>query len=322
MTNPAAMERSRAERRTLVQSTVLCAFLGVLGLAFFALSEAEAILLDGLFNLSYFVVGIFTLKVSKLLQASDDEDFPYGYSAFEPLVNLVKGLLILGISGMALAGAVQALIEGGRVIQGGAAVIYALLATGCCWAMALAAHRSALRTGSPLLKADAANWVVNGTISSVVLAAFGTLLLIPGTRFEHLAPYVDPVVVIAAVAVSLSLPARIAWESLLELLYRAPSAGVVARIRAGLDRALADLPVESVFLRVVQLGRTRLILVHVLLPCDYQVGTVASLDEFRERAVGELQADNSSFYLDMAFTGDARWGEPAPPTIGGIRGSV
>ena len=39
-----------------------------------------------------------------------------GYGFFEPLINGIKGLMVLGISAMALIGAIEALFSGGRLI--------------------------------------------------------------------------------------------------------------------------------------------------------------------------------------------------------------
>ena len=80
-------------------------------------SSSQAILLDGLFNIAYLAAGLFTIRVAALLAGGDDERFPFGYGFFEPLVNGIKGLLVLGVTVMALYGAVQALFTGGREIE-------------------------------------------------------------------------------------------------------------------------------------------------------------------------------------------------------------
>jgi predicted Co/Zn/Cd cation transporter (cation efflux family) len=53
---------------------------------------------------TYFLASLFTLRVSRLVMKGDDEHYPAGYSFFEPLVNGMKGLLILGVSVMAMLG--------------------------------------------------------------------------------------------------------------------------------------------------------------------------------------------------------------------------
>ena len=69
-----------------------------LGLVFAVLTSSRAILLDGLFDVTYFIAALFTLKVANLVHREDDDHFPYGYVFFEPLVNGIKGVLVLELS--------------------------------------------------------------------------------------------------------------------------------------------------------------------------------------------------------------------------------
>ena len=93
------------ERRGLLTSVVGAVVVAANGLVFGLLTGAQAILLDGFFNLTYFATGLFTIKVANLLRRGDDEQFPVGYAFFEPLVNGIKGVLLLGVTLIALVGA-------------------------------------------------------------------------------------------------------------------------------------------------------------------------------------------------------------------------
>ena len=121
-----------------------------------------AILLDGLFNLCFFGTALFTLRVAALLARPDDERYPFGYLFFEPLINTVKGLLILGVSLFALVDAAIALATGGRDGRRSARrSLYAAFATVACLAVVLALRRTRQRGASPLVAADVDNWTVN-----------------------------------------------------------------------------------------------------------------------------------------------------------------
>ena len=188
MNDTSAIWKSRAERKALILSAVGNLIIGVVGIIIAAVSKSQAIMLDGLFNLSYLATGLFTLKVAALVQQGDDERFPFGYAFFEPLVNGMKGVLVLGISIMALVGAVQALFSGGRAIAAGTAIAYGIFAATACCVLAWVTRRGAKRSGSPLVIADAENWLVNGAISSAVLLAFISILIIRNTSLNFLVP--------------------------------------------------------------------------------------------------------------------------------------
>ncbi|MEO1129622.1 MAG: cation transporter [Planctomycetota bacterium] len=301
------------ERRFLFSSIAGNALIGCVGAAIAVLSSSQAILLDALFNLTYLASGLFTLKVARLVHQGDDAHFPAGYAYFEPLVNGIKGLLVLGVSVMALAGAVEALFSGGREISPGLAVGYGVFATIVCWIIALLTRRGAKRTSSPLLQADALNWVINGAISSCVLAAFIGMALIRDTALDGLVPYVDPGLVLVVVLISISAPIRMAWTALMELLNRAPTPEVTTQVRTIVEQALAGLPVQSLAVRVVQPGRTRIVLAHVVLPRDFAVSRLADFDAVRTAANTKLQAQHASTICDIVFTADPALGAPVSP---------
>ena len=140
------------ENRTLKIAAYGNLLLAIVGCTAAALSGSQAILLDGLFNLTYFATGLFTIRVARLVAGGDDERFPHGYAFFEPLVNGIKGMLVLGVSVLAGVGSVQALLTGGRPIAAGTAVLYGLLATSGCIALAWITRRGAKATGSPLCR--------------------------------------------------------------------------------------------------------------------------------------------------------------------------
>ena len=284
--------------------------IGTVGVVVAVLSHSQAIMLDGVFNLIYFGTGLFTLKVASLVVRGDDARFPVGYGFFEPLINGIKGLMVLGISVMALIGAIEALFSGGRLVALGFATAYGAFAVAACWSLAYLTHRGATRSGSPLLKADAENWLVNGAISSAVLLAFLAVYLIRDTEFSYLTPYIDPLLVVTVVLISISVPIRMAWNALMELLNRAPSRKVVESVEEVVARCLADLPVTESFVRVLQPGRTRLVSVHVVLPEDYPLAGLGELDKIRERTQTELQNLHEATFVDLIFTADRRWGAP------------
>ncbi|GAB5471322.1 MAG: cation transporter [Rhodospirillales bacterium] len=309
--------QTATERRYLLITAYASLAIGCVGVAFSFVAESQAILLDALYNLVYFIAGLFTLKVARLVQRGDDQDFPYGYSAFESLVNGLKGILVMGVTLFAFVDGVATLLSGGRTIDAGPAVIYGALAATACWTLAVLTRRAATRSGSPLVRADAQNWLVNAAVSTGVLLAFVGVFAIQGTALEFLSPYVDSTLVILVVLFSISVPLRMSWQSLMELMVRAPQADIVAQVRGVVEAATAELPVDQLFLRVTQFGRTRLVLVHVVLPRDHQVGPLAALDCLRAETQAQLKTHHPNTVVDMLFTTDPAMGAPLKPVSGG-----
>lgn len=300
----------KAERQYLMIAAMGNVVVACVGITVAWLSESQAILLDGLFNLTYFATGLFTIKVATLVAGGDDQRFPHGYAFFEPLVNGIKGLLVLGMSLMAIVVALEALFGGGRPVSAGLAVGYGIFATVACWALALLTRRGAKQTASPLVEADAENWLVNAAISSCVLVAFAGIFLLRVLELNEFVPYVDPIVVLTLCLITIGVPVRMAWHALMALLNRAPTPEIVRQVTEIVDGCLADLPVKERFIRVIQPGRHRMVLVHVVLPADFAMGTLGEFDDLRSKTYEELSRCHVATLVDVLFTADRQWGAP------------
>jgi predicted Co/Zn/Cd cation transporter (cation efflux family) len=302
----------RTERAALALSAGAALLLGAVGVTAAVATGSGAILLDGLFNLCFFVTAIFTLRVAALLARPDDARYPFGYLFFEPLINTVKGLLILGVSVFALVDAVVALATGGRAVAFGAAIVYAAFASLVCLGVVLLLRRARTRAASPLVSADVDNWTVNTAISGGVLLGFVGAAVLERTGHATAARYVDPAMVALVVLVSIVVPVRMAATGLLGLLNRAPAAPVVAGMEALARGALGDLPVRRLYIRAIQPGRTAYIVVHVLLPESTPLD-LAAADRLRRAVVAALVTRHAPVIVDVVFTAVEAF---AAPTTG------
>ena len=301
----------KTERGALLLSAGSALTVGIVGLAFSLLTGSQAILLDGLFNLSYFVTALLTLRVARLVTRPDDEDFPLGYSYFEPLMNGVKGILILGISAMALFDAVNSLLTGGRQIGIGLAIGYGVFATIACSGTGILLRRAHRITGSPLVGVDAESWTVNGAISGAVLLTFCAVPIVAAMGWTEAVPYVDPFLVTVVVLISVSIPVRMAWQALMELLNRAPPPEVRGPIAALVRKELGELPSRKVYVRMIRPGRTLYVAVHVLLSGDFPVSDLGTLDAIRDRVDQAVRRIHPNVFVEVVFTADERWAAPS-----------
>ena len=299
----------RTERGALVLSAVAAALLAAVGIAAALVTGSGAILLDGLFNLCFAVAALFTLRVAQLLARPDDADYPFGYLFFEPLINTVKGLLILGVSAFALIDAVIALASGGREVEFGPAALYAAAATVTCLAVVWALRRAA---ASPLVAADVETWTVNAVVSGGVLAGFLLAIWLQRAGHAGAALFVDPAMVAIVILLSGPVPVRMALGGLLALLNRAPSGTVVAGMEAEVRRALGDLPVTRIWVRAIQPGRTAYVVVHVLVPPGTGLD-LAAADRLRGAVIAALAGRYAPVVADVVFTAVEAY---AAPTAG------
>ena len=308
------MPRGRgAETRALLVSTVCALVMGVIAVVVALATGSGAILLDGAFNLCFFATALVTLKVAKLLGQPDDRRYPFGYVQFEPLINMVKGLLIVGVGLVALIDAAFSIYRGGNELAAGLAIVYAAFAVVVCGAALLFLRRARIRLASPLVDGDVENWTVNLAISLGMLAAFCLALFLQGRGMGAAARLVDPILVGLVVILTLGVPIRMAGRGLLALLNRAPDQAVVASVEALAGGALTSLTAPRLYVRVLQPGRTTYVLVHVLLGQPDLGLDVRRADQLRRTVIAAIATRHAPVIVDIVFTAVE---ELAAPTTG------
>ena len=297
------------EEKALKLSAGGALFMAALGIVFGLLTQSNAIMLDGFFSLVGFAMAVVTIRVAWLVQQPPDEHFHFGYAQFEPFLNTVKGLLMLGVSGFAVASAVDALMHGGRDLNPGLAVIYAVIAVSGCLLIAGVQKRAARRTGSPLLEVDARNWMIDGVLSGVVALVFVAALILSGTGWAHIVPYIDPVLVLVVVFAIIGVPLKIIKDGAREILGFAPAPEVQEDVRGRVEGALEGVPVTALHVSMMKVGRFFYILNQIVVSPEFRPGRVSELDAVRQRIASAMRGFEPKPIVDTVFTEDEKWTE-------------
>lgn len=303
------MDSTQIEQTSLKWSAVGSLFMGILGIVFALLTHSEAILLDGFFSFLGFVMALLTLRVARLVLRPDDEKFQFGYAFFEPFFNTIRGLIILLICGFAVTSGVIAILDGGRELSLGYALIYTVIATVGCFVLAAAQRKNARKTGSPLVEVDAKNWLIDGVMSCVVAAAFLAAFLLRGSQWAHIIPYVDPGLVVLMVLFMLNIPLRTIRDSIGELLQIAPPFDLQEAVRTRLDAAVRDFPLEKKVVRMTKVGRYFYVLMYLIVSPRHGTQSVAEMDALRKRAYQAIKDLHPSLVMDTVFTQEEEWAQ-------------
>jgi len=295
------------EQKALAMSVVGAAAMALSGIGFAALTGSEAILLDGLFSLVSGAMGLVSLRTARLVQAPSDSHYHFGYASYEPFVNALKGVIMAILGIFAVFSSVSAILEGGRPIATGYALLYAVFGAAVCLTIAWQQKRIARTTHSPLVDVDAKGWLIDGLITSAVCFAFIGVALLERSSFAHLAPYADPVLVIILVVGSSFLPYGILRSNLRELLMGAPVAEEQAKITTALSEATQGLPIDGSMIRMNRMGRSLYLHVYLVVAESHRSASVAELDSVRADIADRLTPSFPGLSLDIAFTLDHKW---------------
>ncbi len=301
------LSQQQEEKRALKLSVVGAFVMAVSGIGFFFAAKSEAILLDGVFSGIGFVLSVLTLKVSQIVLRPDDEHFHFGYAHFGPWLNVLKALLMLILCVFAVISAIDALLSGGREMQAGIAVIYGAVATTACATLALIFRRVAKNTKSALVAVDAESWYIDTLMSAAVLIAFVIGYSMQDSAYSDYVRYVDPVLVLVIVAVALPVPVRILVSSFSDLLGYAPDKELLEQLDRLFLQAVNNVDVADYRIRVLQLGSTINVLIHLRPGPAFELAGFNSLDATRDRIQQQFAEVDRNVVLDVVFVGDMRF---------------
>src|SRR5262249_19011226 len=271
------------------------------------LAKSQAILLDGVYALVSVLMTVLASRVARMVEKPSSESFHFGYAHFEPLLNLIRGLLIFAVCAFALVSTIDVLLRGGREIHAEVAIWYTALSG--VWSVGIFFYqrRLARRLGSPALAVDARTWLVDGALYVGETGAFVVYMLLEPTALAPLLRYADPIFVLIVVGVLMKVPRMTIREGVREGLHGPPPADVQSEVRRRAAGALAGVPVRKIRARMVEVGRFFFLLFHVVVDERFGVRPIPELDRLRRQVEKALEGVHPRVVLDVVFTADDYW---------------
>ena len=297
------------EKRAIIMSMVFSFMAGSLAAVFAFATRSEVVMLDGIYFYVSFALAGLSLKIVRLIGQPDDKRFQFGYSAFEPMLNVCKGIIIGFVGLLALFSAIDAMTHGGRPIQTGVAAVYAVAISLGSGILAIVQSRLAKKTGSSLLKVDAQRWLIDSLIAAAVCLAFLTVLSLEKTALQPYSAYADPVMVISLVLFTAPVILKIILSNSRELLWGAPDIDLQHRLDARIHEILRPHKPKNYWLRLMKLGRRLYVHLYLLLPKASNLSDVDQFDTIREEISTACKDEIQYVTVDVLFTRQSRWAE-------------
>ncbi|GAB3510955.1 cation transporter [Pseudoxanthomonas daejeonensis] len=305
------------EQRVLRFSIAATAVVAALGIVFGLMSGSYAIVFDGIYSLADGATSLVALLVVNLIagyNASGSqnrrlaEKFTMGFWHLEPMVLGATGLLLSGAAVYAFINAIGSFLTGGRPLQFGQAIVYAIATVLISLGMAWYGRRANRHLRSELVAMDIRGWLMSAAITAALLVAFIVGLAIQGTSLEWMSPYVDPAVLALVCLVIFPIPLGVVRRALEEILLVTPTA-----LKQHVDAVAQAVVERHGFLShrayVAKVGRGRQIELYFIAPAGWPARTLEEWDALRDE-IGEAIGDDSpDRWLTIAFTTDREWAE-------------
>ena len=178
-TSTSAQERaSRIEQRTLTLSIYGVLVVAAGSIAYGLFLESDVVILNGIFSLLSLIGAGLSLLAAKLVVKPENRRFPFGYSHVEPLVLSVNSFMVLLICVYALINGIERIRSGGNAVDAEGVIWFSLVRGAVSLAMYTYERRVARQIDSPLIEADAREWLIDFGFSMVTLLGFAVLLFL------------------------------------------------------------------------------------------------------------------------------------------------
>ena len=299
-------DAARLEDRGIKLTIYGAAFFVALAFGFAYATHSDGVWLDGAYSAVETLIAILSLFVARLVVRPGDETYPFGYAAFEPLLVLAKGLIILAVLIWAGADAADQLLNGGNETAAGFVMLYGLIAGLGCFLVAGRLKHYADRTDSDILHVDAKNWMIDGGLSLGIAVAFAIALLLERSPYAAWALFIDPVVVLAMVLGTLAVPIQIIRQSWFELTQRSIDHEDKADQHELAEQVLEPYGAPEFRLRSVWQGRELYSHIYVLLPKSgkHPLADVVLQDRVRQELPKKFLDLAPVVSMDVVFTAD------------------
>ena len=287
--------RAARDQRLLMFSIWASAGFAVLSSVWGILSGSSMIVFDGLYSFVSIGLSVLAVLALRFSRRGADERFPWGREAAEPVVVVIKAAILSALCAYAAVGGIVDIVNGGREVAVGSAVVYAAVATLGGLVVGLVLRR-ATRDGSDLVRAETAEWLGDTLLSFGVLIGFLVAYALVAAGRADLAAYVDPGMVTV-----------VSLRSLREIMSMAPEADVLDQIRACVAAVEERYAFSESFLRASKVGNRMDIEIDFVAGAESGVRTIADSDAVRQDLHERLAALGYDRSVVVTFTADRRW---------------
>ncbi|NLA01761.1 cation transporter, partial [Rhodococcus hoagii] len=280
-------------------------------------SGSFSIVFDGVYSLvdasmsglSLMVVRLITSHASSLQMSRKlRERFTMGFWHLEPMVLALNGILLSGVAIYALINAVSSLLEGGRHLEFGIAMVYAALTVAACVSIALIEGKANRKLRSDFVAMDVKGWVMSASITAALLIAFCFGYAVQGTSLEWVSPYIDPAVLALVCLVIVPLPMSVVRQALADIFLVTPG-DLKQHVDAVAQAFVERHGLQSYRAYVAKVGRSREIELYFIVPPHMAAKTIEQWDAWRNEIGEAIGGEGPNRWLTVVFTGDPEWAE-------------
>ncbi|MGF1756679.1 cation transporter [Photobacterium sagamiensis] len=206
------------ERKLLQCSTVSSLLFALMGIGLGLWMGSLVIVFDGAYSLVSLALTLVSLVAAAYIRKPVANRDPVKLARVEPMVIAFKGLVITIMCCVSFSSAVMAILNGGRDVDTGLALVFGVINVVGCFANYRIMSKMGKKAQSGLVDAEVKQWLMDTVISGAVLVGFVVAKLLSISELSVYAVYADPVMVVIASIYFVIVPLKMISGAVSDLL--------------------------------------------------------------------------------------------------------
>ena len=262
---------------------------------------------DGLYSLISLGLALFALIATNFINKKDFKNYPFGKSTLEPIIVIIKSIVLLIMCLISLFSAITQVLNGGNNVEEGFALGYALISSvGCTWVY-LYMKKSSKNINSEIVNAESNQWLMDAMLSVGVLVGFVISIFLKHIGLATLSKYVDPGMVILSSSIFLKMPITSTIESFKELINSTADDEINGDIKNLVKEIEMEYELEDSVARVAKVGRELRIEIDFIVSNNSKIKSVEDMDKVREFIDNNTNHFDLKKWLNISFTKNKKW---------------
>lgn len=297
----------KAENKILKFSALGGLFFAVLGIAWGWAIDSEMIAFDGLYSLVSLFLSIFAIMVTTFISKNDFKRYPFGKAALEPIIVIIKSIVLLGMCLITLSNAVKEVLAGGNNVDAGFAMFYAIVSSVGCTIVYSYMKKSSKKLNSEIVKAESNQWLMDTILSVGVLVGFMISMVLSILGLSEISRFVDPAMVIVTSLIFLKVPIASLIGAFREVIHVKADDEINKDIYTLVKELEEEYNMEDSIARVAKMGRELRIEIDFVVSKDSKIKSLDDMDKLREIIDEETNHFELQKWLNVNFTKNKKW---------------
>ncbi|CAM3018772.1 cation diffusion facilitator family transporter [Staphylococcus argensis] len=290
--------------RVLVISTIGAFLFAVIGIFLGIISNSDMVLLDGLYAILSLMIASLSLFTSIIIKKPNRETFPFGKYIFQPLTIVFNSSIMFLLCILSLVSSVYSIIQGGRDIDADIGLFYGIFSTVGCGIICILLYRK--RNRSELIYAELIQWLLDTIVSFGLVLGFVVVHILKYTNYEWFVPYIDPIMVLLAGSILISMPIRLFFNNIKEIFSMSASGDVQYEIFNIVKQLNTKYLITDEDLRISKMGQVIYIDLQNIVNSKSKIKTIQEADVYRNELIQEINDALKKYdkWMNISFTED------------------